>query len=163
MLDPKEIVSLWKKELETTKKVIQAIPEDQLDFTPHKKSMTARQLMRVFLADTVMAATLARGRQVSDPYEGVAEIETIAGSVDSITVSLDDFVQAMDGVTAEFLAEEIEVWTIKNTRYAWIMAYLSDIIHHRGQMSVYIRLAGGLVPSIYGPSADDREGFPDAS
>jgi uncharacterized damage-inducible protein DinB len=37
----------------------------------------------------------------------------------------------------------------------FLLMMICDQIHHRGQLTVYIRLAGGLVPSIYGPSADD--------
>jgi uncharacterized damage-inducible protein DinB len=39
--------------------------------------------------------------------------------------------------------------------YAFLWAMLADQIHHRGQLSVYLRMAGGKVPSIYGPSADE--------
>ena len=48
-----------------------------------------------------------------------------------------------------------EVW--KTTKGQFALGFLLDLIHHRGQLSVYIRPMGGKVPSIYGPSADTEE------
>jgi uncharacterized damage-inducible protein DinB len=55
-----------------------------------------------------------------------------------------------------FLMGEAPAWEATTSEFAW--GFLFDAIHHRGQLSTYLRPMGGKVPSIYGPSADDSGG-----
>ena len=69
-------------------------------------------------------------------------------------------VKALESATDEDFTGTVKFYTAPKTigdvpklQFLWFM--LCDQIHHRGQMTVYLRLAGGKVPSIYGPSADE--------
>jgi uncharacterized damage-inducible protein DinB len=89
----------------------------------------------------------------------VPEFDYVAEAVGSFEKKAHEFMSSLEAASEENLSQPFTVWGMNSTRGMMIMMMLSDMIHHRGQMSVYIRLAGGLVPSIYGPSADDKGGF----
>jgi uncharacterized damage-inducible protein DinB len=155
MVTKQDFLTIFKKEFATTLKVIKAFPGDKLDFAPHERSQNAGRLMSTFIFELYLLKMIAFGKEVDrsifqtyspDSIETIAaDFEKESSEIFSILENIDEKVL---GKTVEFAGKEFIV-------NEFMLMMLFDQIHHRGQMSVYIRLAGGKVPSIYGPSADD--------
>lgn len=145
-----------------TVRVLKALPTDKLDWTPHERSKTARQMAELFPMEAWMLSEIASGNNPDltkmDPatmpkYENV---EAMVGAFEKMMADVTTKVQAMpeekwdnDDAVIKFQVGE---WADKRHMIMW--GLLNDWIHHRGQVSVYIRPMGGKVPSIYGPSGD---------
>ena len=82
--------------------------------------------------------------------ESVAAYERFSGELETRLASVSDEAWRK---TAKFLVDGKVAWETPLGEMLW--GFLFDAIHHRGQLSTYIRPMGGKVPSIYGPSADD--------
>lgn len=133
---------------------MKAFPADRLDFKPHERSRSALELMKGFVAEELVNVQALNGKiDFSTIYEGlpsdvagiIAKLEkNHSYSVEKIKLSGEEDL----GKTVDFVGMPRKVIDVM-----WDM--LLDSIHHRGQFSVYIRMAGGKVPSIYGPSADE--------
>ena len=78
-----------------------------------------------------------------------AFLQTHASVMDALEAASDEDLRG----TVKFFTGPGAIGDIPKMEFLWFM--LSDQIHHRGQLSVYLRMAGGKVPSIYGPSADE--------
>lgn len=78
--------------------------------------------------------------------EGIAHYENISS----------EFIQELEKSAEDDLQQSFSLFGMDAPRAMFLVEMMLDMIHHRGQVSVYIRLAGGKVPSIYGPSADDK-------
>jgi uncharacterized damage-inducible protein DinB len=154
MSEKEMYIGVREHELQTTIKVIKAYPADKLDWRPHEKSNSAAQLINTFIIEELALKMALTG----DVDWSKMEMPTPA--------SLDEMVATFEHLSTENTAgirnSDPERWndTIKfgpmdmrRGQVLWVMLF--DQIHHRGQLSVYIRPAGGKVPSIYGPSADD--------
>jgi uncharacterized damage-inducible protein DinB len=155
-----QFLNRYGVEHETTLRVLRAIPQGQGDFRPHERSQTCNDLVYTMLWEQ----ELGRRALMGGPIMG-------GGSPPAKPGSLEEGIEALDR-GYRTIAEEIRKASdakLKNTvqfpvskgqmgdwsalDFIWYM--LLDQIHHRGQMSVYVRMAGGKVPSIYGPSGDD--------
>lgn len=155
MISTTDLVALMKKEFATTLRVMRAYPENQMHFAPHERNQQTKRLMATFVFEMYLLRSYILGETIEREVFQTYTKETLA---ELIT----DFKSETDYVLAEIkqlgdtgLAKEVEFVgkTFAGGDFALMM--LLDQIHHRGQLSVYIRMAGGLVPSIYGPSADD--------
>lgn len=153
----------YDREHATTMKVLRAYPTDQLDLRPHPKSNSAKQLAWTFvmergLGTRVWNDELAQGiPSGSKPAEPPEEWEGLLAALEKAHA---DFRALVASASEEDLNQEVHFFTAPKTmgtytRHEWIWFLLHDEIHHRGQFTVYLRMAGGKVPSIYGPSADE--------
>lgn len=162
-----EIIPLLIKELEqeaaTTRKFLELVPMDKLDYKPHEKSMPMMNLA-AHIAELPGWASLALNSSELDfaaqPYEPV-----VVKSTDEL---LELFEKAQkEGVEALQNAAEADLlpeWTLrmgdtilsKWTKYEVVRHALAQTIHHRAQLGVYLRLLGIPIPGSYGPSADDQ-------
>ncbi len=144
----------------TTMKVLRAFPASQGDFRPHPRSNTARELAWTFVAEQAlismaMTDTLKMTGAFPKPEGDFSAIvnrfdKEFKGLVELVKKTPDS--RFNDGTVNFFVAPKT-MGDIPVTAFCWFT--LSDQIHHRGQLSVYVRMAGGKVPSIYGPSADE--------
>ena len=151
----------WPQEAKTFVKVVRALPADQADWRPHPRSRSAAELVWLLAQETgALVELLDTG--VIDWHElpptgtladMTAAYERHLGEVSSRLQHLDD---ATWDRPAKMLFEGQEVLAQPLGEMLWF--FLFDAIHHRGQLSVYIRPMGGKVPAIYGPSADDPGG-----
>ena len=148
-----------QRECATTLKVLRAYPSAKADFRPHEKSRTAKELAWTFAMEQGIADMALKGRiDFSQPMppppatfdEAVAAFERMGRETGTkVSNASDDQLYRTvqfpigPGKMGDFRAFDI-LWTS-----------LMDQVHHRGQFSVYLRLAGGKVPSIYGPTADE--------
>ena len=146
-----------ESEVPTFIKVMKAVPADQVSYKPHPRSTSAGDLvwlLAVELRDACELIDHGEVNYVEKPSPGVAEsialYETNAASLKSLIAKMDD--TKWDG-PARLKMDGKVVW--ETTVGDMLFGFLFDAVHHRGQLSSYLRPMGAKVPSIYGPSADD--------
>ena len=147
----------YLREHETTRKVLHAYPPDQADLKPHERSGPARQLAFTFvLEEMIMLKVLNNeplGREMPKPpdsWQGI--LDAFDEQHEKMKAKLADVDVASLNPVKFFVAPK----TMGEYKpLAFLFRFLFDQIHHRGQLSVYLRMAGGKVPSIYGPSGDE--------
>jgi uncharacterized damage-inducible protein DinB len=143
-----------------TLRVIRAFPEEQAAFQPHPRSQTAKRLMWTFVMEQGIVIKAVRSGLTMPPGGMPPEPETLGEVLTAFergAVELAETVARASNARllakTPFLLGPGKVGEVPIIDIMWMM--LMDQIHHRGQLSVYIRMAGGMVPSIYGPSADE--------
>jgi uncharacterized damage-inducible protein DinB len=150
------------QEAQTTKRVLERIPENKLTWKPHPKSFSLGQLALhiASLPSGAAAAAVPDTREVPDFSQPEAKsrqevLDTFSKSLESAKETL----KKMDD------ARLMSTWTLTKNgkvvmsvpRIGFIRSILmNQIYHHRGQLSVYLRMLNVPVPSIYGPSADEN-------
>jgi uncharacterized damage-inducible protein DinB len=151
-----------EQEAKTTRRVLERIPEDKLGWKPHTKSFSLGQLALHIAGGQKQIANMA----AQDTWE-LGKLENqeaksrqeLLAALDEGTASAKQTLQKMDD------AKLISTWTLTKNgqtlmsvpRIGFIRAIMMNhIYHHRGQLSVYLRLLNVAVPSIYGPSADEN-------
>jgi uncharacterized damage-inducible protein DinB len=155
----KQFLNVFNREHALTLKVMQAFPASKATFQPHPRSQTAKRLMWTFvMSQDLVRAGLKGGMQiVPDVLEEPATLaEVIAAYEEGAREIAEQVSKSTDAdlrATMPFLTGPSHLADVPLLDVMWMM--LMDSIHHRGQLSVYVRMAGGLVPSIYGPSADE--------
>lgn len=150
-------------EMTTTRKLLERVPEDQLDWRPHPKSMTLGELAQhvatipMWGSETLMTSERDVGGDMRLPraHSRAELLTTFDGHVAGTRAAL----------IARSDAELMAPWTLKSGGHTvftmpkaavWRGFVLSHLVHHRGQLSVYLRMRDVPLPSIYGPSADER-------
>ena len=138
-------------------KVMKAVPADKADYKPHPRSPSAKELLGWLAVELHEACNVIdRGECVlsvtepSDVDESVRAYEKHAATLQSRLSSLDD---ARWESPARLIMDRKVMW--ETTVGDMLFGFLFDAIHHRGQLSSYLRPMGAKVPSIYGPSGDD--------
>jgi uncharacterized damage-inducible protein DinB len=148
----------WEREYRTTLRVFGNFPADRMNYRPHEKSMTARQLMWTITAvEKEGIGGCLRGK-IS--FGGSKAPETKESLVRAYKKIHREMVGKVRKAGAEVFRKTFRFYVAKGKigdvnvgGFLWEL--LHDHIHHRGQLSVYLRLVGARVPSIYGPSADE--------
>lgn len=139
-------------------RVLKAIPEGRLDHKPDPKSRSAAELAWLLAAEEGALVSLIDSGTIDwteqKPPAKLAEIvaayERNSAIVNERLAKLDEAGWQKKG---QFKMGGQVVWEDSVSEMVWGMLF--DAIHHRGQLSTYLRPMGGKVPSIYGPSADD--------
>ena len=157
-----QFLDAFEREHERTMRVLRAYPDDQSDFRPHERSRTAREASWpiVLGQERLMLKALTTGFDWSNPpapptpapgrMSEIAEAaEQAHGKVVEALKAADD--AKMDSSVPFFVAPKT-LGDYPLTDFLWMVLF--DHIHHRGQLSVYLRIVA-KVPSIYGPSGDD--------
>ena len=154
-----QFLQTLQREHGTTRRVIEAFPADQSELKPHPRSNSARQLVWTFaVEEQLILLALKNQLQLGGGFPKAPDSWDEA--VGAFFKTHGELVAALEAATDEDLSGTVKFFTgpgtlgdIPKMDFLWFM--LSDQIHHRGQLSVYLRMAGGKVPSIYGPSADE--------
>lgn len=153
-------------EMKTTRRLLERIPEQSAGWKPHAKSMSLGHL-GVHLAQLPMwgALTMKQTELDMSPPGGPAYKTPDFESTAAVLAAFDEHVrQAREAIAAASDADFMVPWTLKNAgqtiftmpRVVCLRSFVvNHLIHHRGQLSVYLRLNDVPVPSIYGPSADE--------
>jgi uncharacterized damage-inducible protein DinB len=152
----------FDSEMATTRKVIERVPEGKYDYKPHEKSMSIGQLAS-HIAEMPGWATMGITMDSLDLASGYKPF--LAGSTAEL---LEVFDKNVAGARSSIAGASDETfmknWSLKSgdktlmtmPKVAVVRVFmLNHVIHHRGQLSVYLRLNDVPVPSIYGPSADE--------
>ena len=157
------LLAEMKREAEATKKLLACVPTDKLEWRPHEKSMTLGRLAS-HIAE--IPHWVSRPLE-SDEFDMAAQVLKPANcqSTEEILELFDTkynaAVAALEKATDEQLAQQ---WTFRRgevilnqfSRYNAIRFMMGNHqVHHRGQLSVYLRLLDVAIPGMYGPSADD--------
>jgi uncharacterized damage-inducible protein DinB len=138
-------------------RVLEAVPPDQAGYRPHPRSTSAGDLVWLLATELGHACELVdRGEVSFAPHpapsvpESIATYERNAQELERRLTRLDD--AKWEG-KARLLMDGKVMW--EAPLGDMLFGFLFDAIHHRGQLSTYLRPMGAKVPSIYGPSADD--------
>lgn len=153
------LIGDFEYEMQATMRVIEAVPSDRLDYQPDEKSKTALGLVRhITLEDVWLLNSIADGAFVPPPDDSDAcgimnPGEAVARYKETMPAALAR-VRAMSG---EKLSEVIDLLgMIQMPGVSFLAMTVKHSVHHRGQLSTYLRPMGGKVPGIYGPSADSH-------
>ncbi len=151
-------ITYWQREAPATRKVIGRIPEDRSDYRADPKARTAREIAWLMVREE---AALVEGMEKGAfHWAEVPSPRTVGEIVTQYDNQHDRLTQRLRAIPARrweeklpFLMEGQEVMQATGYEMAW--GFLLDQIHHRGQLSTYLRPMGAKVPAIYGPSADE--------
>lgn len=147
----------WEMEQGAFRRVLAAMPADKLDYSPHERNTAAGNLAWQLVQEQAGMAELLKTNQNEYPNSKRPEtLDAILAAWDSATEEIRAALKTKDQAKwdgeAKFLMGGAPVWTDTLKNMLW--GFLFDMVHHRGQLSSYLRPMGGKVPSIYGPSAD---------
>lgn len=145
-------------EFSAFQRVLDALPKGQWDYTPHERSPSARALVWTLVVETRACCSLVHQGYVDWQHAAPPEhTDQIRESHDRSYQELTALVTQLDhdawARNGQLRAGGKTMMEMPLGEFLWFFFF--DAIHHRGQLSTYIRPMGGKVPSIYGPSADD--------
>ena len=156
------ILKEFDNEAGTTRRVLERVPADKLEWRPHPKSMS----LGVLALHVAASPGVICGWAAEDETHFKGEPSPVPTSTDEILAAHDHSVTKSKEILSSLGDEGLQkMWTAKaggNTLMTMPKAALvraivmNHWIHHRGQLSVYLRLLDVPVPSIYGPSADEN-------
>jgi uncharacterized damage-inducible protein DinB len=154
-----QLIDSLTREHAKTLKVLRALPPGQAEFRPHPRSQSARELAWTFVMEQLLIVKALNDQlSLGGGYPAVpSDFQAIVGQFErdfqGLVEQIKKTPEAKLVSTVQFPVGPGQMGDWSKTAFAWFM--LSDQIHHRGQLSVYVRMAGGKVPAIYGPSADE--------
>ena len=142
-------------------KVIRAVPADKFDYKPHEKNTSAGALAQQMAIEIDSLTGLFANGTIDYKSGGAPKtIDEIADLFERSAKTVVERARAVDENVwkgpAKFVYDGNVAWESPAADMAW--GFLFDLVHHRGQLSAYLRPMGAKVPSIYGPSADDPGG-----
>lgn len=148
-------LKFWEKEADTTRKVLSRIPEKS-DYRPDPKSRPAREIAWLIVRESlVLVEGLEKGTLEWAEVPAPATMKDVLDAWDR--GNLVKRMQAVDSARWDgrvpFMMGGQQV--MNETAIDNAFGFLFDIIHHRGQITTYLRAMGSTVPQIYGPSADE--------
>ena len=160
------LLSELEREANRTRAVLLAVPPDNYEWKPHENSMKFGWLAdMVAIIPTWIAMQVNRDELDIAPKDGAKTVSepktTSAALIQALDAALVEARAALSGATDEHLQTN---WQLKvrdkvaqeAPRHVMIQDTFCHWAHHRGQMTVYLRLMGSKVPGTYGPSADDQ-------
>ncbi len=161
MIDP--VLKEFEHECATTRRVLQRVPQERLGWQPHAKSMTLGRLATHIAELPGWVASIVDKDEI-DMGAGAYTPQT-ASTVVEIQAMFDRSVsQATETIKRQTPERLMATWRLKKNGQVMLelprmgvirTILMNHVIHHRGQLSVYLRLLDVPVPSIYGPSADE--------
>src|SRR2546428_4976307 len=155
------LVPEFEQEMTTTRRLLERVPSDRGQWKPHPKSFALGHLAQLvswmpgWITNTVRQTEL--DLLVAPRYSFETTETLLAGFDQNVRDARDALMSAKD---ADFAVP----WSLKRgdqvlftaPRGAIVRMHISHLIHHRGQLTVYLRLIDVPIPSIYGPTADER-------
>ena len=148
-------------ELPRFDRVFKALPQGRADYKPDIKSKTAGELAAYVAAEASIIENILSKGIIDMTALGQPDSKTIVEAGERFANFMKKAKETSASMSetdwsspAKMLAGEKVEWETTKGQMAWSL--LLDFIHHRGQLSTYIRPMGGKVPSIYGPSADTK-------
>jgi uncharacterized damage-inducible protein DinB len=142
----------WENESKTTRNVIARIPEGS-DYRPDPKSRTASEIAwQIACEEKMLIEALETGKAAWEPTPApptIKELRDIYGKQSA------HIVQRLKALPVERWDGTLEFFGGQRPASPMAWSFLFDIVHHRGQITTYLRPMGSTVPQIYGPSADE--------
>ncbi|MCX2477808.1 DinB family protein [Pedobacter sp. MC2016-15] len=163
MSTPKEFLKELTDESVVTFKMLERVPEDKYDWRPHEKSMTMKQLAG-HIAELPSWVSMAFNSDELDFQAGTYQPPVINSNQDLLALFNESLAGAKEQLQAATEASLSPTWLLKSgeevlmslTKGGLIRHALSQTIHHRAQLGVYLRLLDIPIPGTYGPSADEQ-------
>jgi uncharacterized damage-inducible protein DinB len=151
-------IQCFKAEAPKFVRVLKAVPASGAGYRPHPRSMSAGDIVWLLAGELRDACDLldkgeASFTQRPAPAALEESVQAYEKNVAAVRRRLAKVKDAAWRKKARFLVEGKVAWEASLGDMLW--GFLFDAIHHRGQLSTYLRPMGAKVPSIYGPSADD--------
>ena len=155
------------REAERSRRALEQVPEGKYDWKPHDRSMIFGYLADLVATMPSWVAMIVGQNELDvapagGPTSERARNETSGALVQALDKAATDARTALEETTEEhlltswrLLARGQVVW--EGARHEMIRDTISHWAHHRGQLTVYLRLLGAKVPALYGPSADDNQ------
>ena len=158
-------VRRWEEESPGFLRVLRALPSDRLAYRPHQGSRSAAEMAALLVSLQQSCLDLCTSQRSSystvmrwHPAGRTAILDEMIAAYEVLHHALAEKLRNLDDVTwnhqAWMIVGEQEI-LLKDTVGGLLWLALFDAVHHRGQLTTYIRPMGGKVPSIYGPSGDD--------
>jgi uncharacterized damage-inducible protein DinB len=149
----------WRIERPVILKVLRALPEARIDYKPHERSKSAAEIAWIFSEELRGLSEIVETGEASwesrpKPATLGEIIQACEDQADRLTRLLESADEAKWASQGKFLYKGHVVFAGPVQEHCWWILF--DQIHHRGQLSTYIRPMGGKVPSIYGGSADEK-------
>jgi uncharacterized damage-inducible protein DinB len=144
--------SFWVKESKTTHKVLARIPEGS-DYRPDPRSRTAKEIAwQIVCEEKMIIDALEQGKAEWAPPAMPATMKDVLMAYEAQSARME---ARWTALPSERWAGELEFFGRKRAAGPMAWSFLFDIVHHRGQITTYLRPMGSTVPQIYGPSGDE--------
>jgi uncharacterized damage-inducible protein DinB len=152
-MDEKSLFTkFWKNESKTTRNVLSRIPEGS-DYRPDPKSRTAQEIAwQMVCEEKMIIDALENGKAEWAPPPMPASMKEVLDAYEKQSATLPD---RFARLPAERWEGTLEFFGSQRPAAPMAWSFLFDIVHHRGQITTYLRPMGSTVPQIYGPSADE--------
>jgi uncharacterized damage-inducible protein DinB len=142
----------WENESKTTRKVFARIPEGS-DYRPDPRSRTAAEIAwQIICEENMIIDALESGKIEWNPPPAPATMAELLAHYEKQST---DIIRRWKALPAERWDGTLEFAGRRRPASPMAWSFLFDIVHHRGQISTYLRPMGSTVPQIYGPSADE--------
>jgi uncharacterized damage-inducible protein DinB len=153
------LLGLLKNESRTTKCVLAAVPDTNLDYRPDPCAKTARELLRhLASADNFFLKSVIDGAFVTGSVKIPENVESPQEVAEWYANEHERNLEALSKLSGEQLSRSVDFFgRFQRPAYAFLQAGLLHAVHHRGQLSGYLRPMGGKVPAIYGESYDSAQ------
>jgi uncharacterized damage-inducible protein DinB len=152
MTQVETLLAEFDEEMANTRKMLERVPEDKLAWKPHKKSSTLGKLANHLAALPVGIAFVITA-QGAKPSEAATALELLQAFDKRVSAARGALATTNEDHLAATIMVNPRVTKTRDAALQWFMRHMS---HHRGQLSVYLRLLGVAVPGMYGASADER-------
>jgi uncharacterized damage-inducible protein DinB len=161
-----DVIKMFSKELEqeaqTTRKMLERVPNDKYDWQPHPKSMTVKRLA-THIAELPSWVSMTLTTDELDFANNPYQPENINSTDELLAYFERSLADGRDHLTRATEGQLTQPWTLRNgdqiystsSKAEVIRMAFSQIIHHRAQLGVYLRLLDIPIPGSYGPSADE--------
>jgi len=142
----------WSKESQTTRKVLSRIPEDS-DYRPDPKSRTAQEIAwQIVCEEKMLIDALETGKMEWSPAPMPVAMKDVLATYER---QCDEMADRWSALPEDRWNGALEFFGSQRPASPMAWSFLFDIVHHRGQITTYLRPMGSKVPQIYGPSADE--------
>lgn len=142
----------WTKESKTTRKVLARIPEGS-DYRPDRKSRTAQEIAwQVVCEEKMIIEALESGKAEWAPPPMPATMKEVLEAYEKQSAAME---QRWTSLPKARWEGSLELFGSQRSASPMAWSFLFDIVHHRGQITTYLRPMGSTVPQIYGPSGDE--------
>lgn len=147
---------MWDREQPKFDRVFDALPTDRLDYRPDPKSRSAAEMVAHLAREQEMLVGMIDDGRIDYGEPKAEDFGEMRALWTRRTAELKDRLKKMDADgwkrPVKFFMRGKQINETTTDEMLW--GFLLDMIHHRGQLTTYIRPMGGKVPSVYGPSAD---------
>ena len=155
------LLAQLEREVPTTRKTIERVPEGKPDWKPHPKSMELGYLTTLVSSMLGWIAMIIDRDFLDLGGGGAPQASTTEERLAAFDKAVDEARRALRETTEEHLMLPWQLRVNDNVvdekpRHIMIADTISHLAHHRGQLTVYLRLNDQKVPSIYGPTADEK-------